>query len=67
LGAFERARLLPTANLFVNSRILGFLETQSKESFPGASFRDFFFFVTGKLGIAKIVFLDGALPKGLND
>lgn len=67
LGAFERARLLPTASLFVNSRILGFLETQSYGSFPGAAFRDLFFFVTGKLGIAKTVFLDGALPKGLGD
>jgi 2-polyprenyl-6-methoxyphenol hydroxylase-like FAD-dependent oxidoreductase len=67
LDAFERARLLPTASLFINSRILGFLETQSYESFPGAAFRDFFFFVTGKLGIAKTVFLDGALPKGLDD
>jgi len=66
LAAFERARLLPTTVLLLNSRILGFLETQSADSFPGAAFRDLFFFVTGKLGIAKMIFLDGAIPKGID-
>jgi 2-polyprenyl-6-methoxyphenol hydroxylase-like FAD-dependent oxidoreductase len=62
LAAYERARTLPTAKLLLNSRILGFLETQQGN---GAIFRDAFFFVTGKLGIAKAVFLDGAIPQGL--
>jgi len=47
-----------------NSRFLGFIETQSADSFPGAAFRDGFFFVMGKLGVAKLIFLDGALPRG---
>ena len=57
LCAYQKARWWPTTRLLANSRILGFLETQSG---PGALFRDAFFFTTGKLGIAKAVFLDAA-------
>ena len=57
LRAYQFARWWPTTRLLANSRILGFLETQSG---PGALFRDAFFFTTGKVGIAKFVFLDAA-------
>jgi len=57
LRAYQLARWWPTTRLQLNSRILGFLETQSG---PGALFRDGFFFTTGKLGVAKKVFIDAA-------
>jgi len=57
LRAYQLARWWPTTRLLLNSRILGFLETQSG---PGALFRDAFFYTTGKLGVAKRVFLDAA-------
>lgn len=60
LDAYQAKRWWPTTRLLLNSRILGFLETQSKESLPGADFRDAFFYTTGKLGVAKFVFLDAA-------
>ena len=62
LGAYARKRQFATARLLLNSRILGFLETQSG---AGAAFRDNFFRVTGQAGIAKLVFLDGAIPRGV--
>ena len=62
LGAYARKRQFATARLLLNSRILGFLETQSG---AGAAFRDNFFRVTGESGIAKLVFLDGAIPRGV--
>lgn len=65
IAAFERARAFPTARLQLNSRLLGFLETQASDSFPGSLFRDVFFFLAGKLGVARLVFLDGALPRGV--
>jgi len=60
LRAYQNKRWFATTRLQLNSRILGFLETQSG---PGALFRDAFFFTTGKLGIAKKVFLDAATLK----
>ena len=60
LRAYRNKRWFATTRLQLNSRILGFLETQSG---PGALFRDAFFFTTGKLGIAKKVFLDAATLK----
>jgi len=62
LREYRKQRWFPTARLLLNSRILGFLETQ--RGF-GADFRDFFFLSMGKLGVAQAVFLDGALPKGV--
>lgn len=44
LREYRRQRWLPTARLLLNSRILGFLETQ--RGF-GADFRDFFFLSMG--------------------
>mmetsp|Transcript_41521 Transcript_41521/g.88590 ORF Transcript_41521/g.88590 Transcript_41521/m.88590 type:complete len:405 (-) Transcript_41521:288-1502(-) len=57
LRAYRGKRWWPTTRLLANSRLLGFLETQSG---GGSLFRDAFFFTTGQLGIAKRVFLDGA-------
>lgn len=59
--AYHAARFLTTTRLQLNSRILGALETQ--RSALGCAFRDGFFSVTGKLGVAKQVFLDGATPR----
>ena len=58
LRAYQNGRWFPTSRLLANSRLLGFLETQRG---LGASFRDAFFFTTGRLGVAKRVFLDGAM------
>ena len=44
MRAYRRQRWFPTARLLLNSRILGFLETQ--RGF-GADFRDFFFLSMG--------------------
>jgi len=51
---------LPTARLLLNSRVLGAIETQAG---VGALARDAFFFTTGKLGVAKAVFVDAATPR----
>ena len=57
LAAYSGKRLFPTTRLLLNSRFLGFLETQEGK---GAEFRDAFFTFTGKVGIAEAVFIDGA-------
>eukprot|EP00930_Biecheleria_cincta_P100038 TRINITY_DN91643_c0_g1_i1.p1 TRINITY_DN91643_c0_g1~~TRINITY_DN91643_c0_g1_i1.p1 ORF type:complete len:440 (+),score=56.22 TRINITY_DN91643_c0_g1_i1:41-1360(+) len=58
LRAYESSRKLPNARLTLSSRILGFVET----ALPSFG-RDAFFRTTAALGIAKYVFLDGAVPK----
>jgi 2-polyprenyl-6-methoxyphenol hydroxylase-like FAD-dependent oxidoreductase len=58
LEVYARARAVPTARLAVNSRILGLVETTLPELA-----RDSFFRFTAASGLAKAVFLDGALPK----
>lgn len=58
LRAYEFSRKLPNARLTLSSRILGFVET----ALPSIG-RDAFFRTTAALGIAKYVFLDGAVPK----
>lgn len=60
LKAYQSKRFLPTTKLLLNSRILGFLETQAEGGIPGAAFRDKFFYVTGKLGVAEFIFRDAA-------
>lgn len=60
-SSYHAKRIFPTTRLQLNSRILGAIETQ--ESSAGCAFRDAFFGVTGKLGVAKQVFLDGATPR----
>ena len=60
LGAYERSRKPVTSLIMLESRFLGFLETQSG---LGGLARDAFFFTTDKLGVAKQVFLKGAVPR----
>ena len=60
LREYESRRWLPTTSITAKAAILGYLEVG-----PGlfGNFRDAFFFVMGKIGIAKKVFLDAATPK----
>ena len=60
LKEYEKRRWLPTTSITAKAAILGYLEVG-----PGlfANFRDTFFFVMGKLNVAKKVFLDAATPK----
>jgi len=58
LAAYEGKRKFATARLAVNSRVLGFVET----GLPAVA-RDNFFRATAFTGVAKTVFLDGAIPK----
>ena len=58
LDAYEAARKLAVARLGFNSVVLGAVETLA----PSA-FRDAFFRTTSALGVAKVVLLDGAVPK----
>jgi len=60
LRSYQNQRQPPTTRIMLNSWLIGKLETQAG---PGAEFRNGVFSVLGKLGIAKQVFLDGALPK----
>ena len=60
LWQYELTRKPPTALLMLESRFLGTLETQ--RGFSGF-LRNAFFFATDKLGIAKTVFLKGAVPR----
>eukprot|EP00979_Chaetoceros_neogracilis_P008545 scaffold1904_cov280-Chaetoceros_neogracile.AAC.7 len=61
LKEYETTRWLPTASITFKSIFLGYLETGEKGFL--SSFRDAFFFVAGKVGIARYVFLDAATPK----
>ncbi len=60
LEEYENRRWLPTASITAKSAFLGYLEAGS--SFF-SNFRDVFFFVMGKLGVAEKVFMDSAKPK----
>mmetsp|Transcript_27315 Transcript_27315/g.55930 ORF Transcript_27315/g.55930 Transcript_27315/m.55930 type:complete len:221 (+) Transcript_27315:937-1599(+) len=60
LSDFERQRKPATTLLMLESRFLGTLETQRG---LGGFVRDTFFFVTDKLGVARAVFLKGAVPR----
>jgi len=61
LKEYERIRWFPTASITVKAAFLGYLETGEKGFL--SKFRDSFFFVAGKIGLAKKVFLDSAIPK----
>mmetsp|Transcript_18488 Transcript_18488/g.29476 ORF Transcript_18488/g.29476 Transcript_18488/m.29476 type:complete len:462 (-) Transcript_18488:377-1762(-) len=61
--SYEISRKPPTAALQLESRLLGFLETAGGPGTIPASMRDIFFFVLGKLGIAKKTFVTGAVPR----
>ena len=58
LAAYESDRKAAVARLGFNSVVLGAVETLAPEGF-----RDAFFRTTAALGVAKMVFLDGATPK----
>lgn len=58
VGAYAGQRKLPTSRLALNSRVLGLVET----SLPELA-RDSFFRFTAATGVARAVFLDGAIPK----
>ena len=60
LKEYENRRWLPTTSITAKAAILGYLEVG-----PGliANFRDIFFFVMGKLNVAKKVFMDASTPK----
>lgn len=57
LEAYTSKRLFSTSRLLLNSRFLGFLETQEGK---GAEFRNAFFKILGKVGVAEVVYIDGA-------
>lgn len=61
LKEYENQRWRPCADITLKAAFLGYLETGG-EGIP-SKFRDVLFFVLGKLGIAKKVFLDGATPR----
>ncbi|KAL3756216.1 hypothetical protein ACHAWU_007167 [Discostella pseudostelligera] len=60
LKEYESLRWLPTTSLTVKAAILGYLEVGP---WLLGNFRDVFFFVMGKAGVVKKIFLDAAMPK----
>jgi 2-polyprenyl-6-methoxyphenol hydroxylase-like FAD-dependent oxidoreductase len=60
LWRYQLIRKPTTALLMLESRFLGAVETQ--KGF-GATLRDAFFWTTDKLGVAKFIFLKGAVPR----
>lgn len=61
LKEYENIRWFPTASITAKAAFLGYLETGEKGFL--SKFRDAFFFVAGKIGLARKVFLDSATPK----
>ncbi len=61
LREYENLRWNPTSLITAKSVLLGYLETGG-QGFPSL-FRDAFFFIAGKIGVAEKVFLDAATPK----
>lgn len=61
LKEYEETRWLPTASITLKAIFLGYLEAGE----PGflSKFRDSFFFVAGKIGLARKVYFDSATPK----
>ena len=57
LKEYENRRWMPTTSITAKAAFLGYLEVH------GNWFRDVFFFVMGKIGVVKKVFLDAATPK----
>ena len=60
LKEYETIRWLPTTSITIKAALLGYLEVGPSLL---AKFRDAFFFVMGKAGVAKKVFLSSANPK----
>mmetsp|Transcript_35802 Transcript_35802/g.106852 ORF Transcript_35802/g.106852 Transcript_35802/m.106852 type:complete len:427 (+) Transcript_35802:587-1867(+) len=61
LRDYENVRWPPTASITAKAVFLGYLETGAAGFL--SKFRDTFFFVAGKVGIARKVFFDAATPK----
>ncbi len=61
LKEYENTRWYPTTSITLKAAFLGYLETGG-EGFL-SKFRDTFFKVAGKVGIARKVFLDAATPR----
>ena len=60
LKEYETIRWLPTTSITIKAALLGYLEVGPSLL---SKFRDAFFFVMGKAGVAKKVFLSSANPK----
>ncbi len=61
LKEYENTRWYPTTSITLKAAFLGYLETGG-EGFL-SKFRDAFFNVAGKVGVARKVFLDAATPR----
>mmetsp|Transcript_18323 Transcript_18323/g.25839 ORF Transcript_18323/g.25839 Transcript_18323/m.25839 type:complete len:272 (+) Transcript_18323:238-1053(+) len=61
LKSYEQIRWPPTASITLKAAFLGYLEVGGAGFL--SKFRDSFFFVAGKIGLAAKVFLDAATPK----
>ena len=62
LKEYENTRWLPTFEIFLKSVLLGYLETGGMNGFY-SGFRDIFFQVMGRIGVAEKVLLGAATPK----
>ena len=62
LKEYEKTRWLPTASITLKAAILGYLETGGPNGFY-SKFRDAFFLVLSRVGVATKVLLDAATPK----
>ncbi|KAL7532967.1 hypothetical protein ACHAXR_004961, partial [Thalassiosira sp. AJA248-18] len=60
LKEYESRRWLPTTSITAKAAFLGYLEVGPSLF---SNFRDVFFFVMGKIGVVRKVFLDAATPK----
>ncbi|EJK72990.1 hypothetical protein THAOC_05418 [Thalassiosira oceanica] len=60
LKEYEQLRWLPTTSITIKAALLGYLEVGPSLL---SKFRDVFFYVMGKAGVAKKVFLSSANPK----
>ena len=61
LKEYENRRWLPTTSITAKAALLGYLEVG--QGCIVGYFRDAFFFVMGKVGVAKKIFVDAATPK----
>merc|ERR1712071_720619 len=57
---YENQRWKPTADIILKAAFLGYLEIGGGFL---SKFRDAFFFIMGKIGVAKKIYLDGTTPK----
>jgi hypothetical protein len=62
LKEYEHTRWAPTASISAKACFLGYLETGGEGGLY-SKFRDLFFLAMGKIGVAKRVLFDAAIPK----